>query len=466
MQPHYNFEIPSIHDGTTLKCRIYNPAHLLQVSKSKSDRSSWARRGIVMAHPYASMGGSYDDHVVGVVVEEFLEMGYVVGTFNFRGAHPSKGHTSWTGRPELDDYISFAACFVHYLHNLLSPSLRSLSMSPETMTNPAGSHIHIILGGYSYGSLIVKYLPPLSTILMQFYSAQSSNTGSRQSEILLRAKEFAAQTNTDLIKKHQQMRTRKSGNQRGRRKSLPLITVGGSEGPPFDQRRSSETRRRSIDDIARTIRTSISSHLHRPVSRRSHDTPQQGSRHDSGMTSNITSTLTSITQTTPSRSSVPTLPTTPVLSSTPTLPTTPAFSGAPPLTNPPVMPIAHAHYLLISPLLPPLSTLVAPTLSYRFWNRHSAAHHVQAFLHHPTLAVFGDQDSFTSARRLRHWAEKIESGGFLGPDERFHFELVEGAGHFWREEGVEERLRAVLRDWAWEMWDRAAWGRRRMTEGE
>jgi alpha/beta superfamily hydrolase len=37
-----------------------------------------------MAHPYAPMGGSYDDRVVGIVVEEFLALGFVVGTFNFR----------------------------------------------------------------------------------------------------------------------------------------------------------------------------------------------------------------------------------------------------------------------------------------------------------------------------------------------------------------------------------------------
>jgi len=40
-----------------------------------------------MAHPYAPMGGSYDDRVVGIVVEEFLHAGWMVGTFNFRYGH-------------------------------------------------------------------------------------------------------------------------------------------------------------------------------------------------------------------------------------------------------------------------------------------------------------------------------------------------------------------------------------------
>jgi alpha/beta superfamily hydrolase len=49
--------------------------------------AQWRRRGIVMAHPYAPMGGSYDDRVVGIVVEEFLRAGWIVGTFNFRYVH-------------------------------------------------------------------------------------------------------------------------------------------------------------------------------------------------------------------------------------------------------------------------------------------------------------------------------------------------------------------------------------------
>lgn len=39
-----------------------------------------------MAHPYAPMGGSYDDRVVGIVIDEFLHAGFIVGAFNFRYA--------------------------------------------------------------------------------------------------------------------------------------------------------------------------------------------------------------------------------------------------------------------------------------------------------------------------------------------------------------------------------------------
>jgi len=90
-EPNYSLTIPSIHDDTPLDCRIYHPA---PVPRSRSQHTlgdttdqrqiQWAKRVIVMAHPYAPMGGSYDDRVVGIVVEEFLAMGFVVGTFNFR----------------------------------------------------------------------------------------------------------------------------------------------------------------------------------------------------------------------------------------------------------------------------------------------------------------------------------------------------------------------------------------------
>jgi len=81
--PHYTFTIPSIHDDTTLDCRLYHPDHLAKAAGDDATRP-WRKRGIVMAHPYAPMGGSYDDRVVGIVAHEFLKAGWIVGTFNFR----------------------------------------------------------------------------------------------------------------------------------------------------------------------------------------------------------------------------------------------------------------------------------------------------------------------------------------------------------------------------------------------
>jgi anaerobic glycerol-3-phosphate dehydrogenase len=85
-EPHFSFTIPSIHDDTALDCRIYHPQELSRRSSTSDSDSTarWSKKGIVMAHPYAPLGGSYDDRVVGIVADELLALGYIVGTFNFR----------------------------------------------------------------------------------------------------------------------------------------------------------------------------------------------------------------------------------------------------------------------------------------------------------------------------------------------------------------------------------------------
>lgn len=84
-EPLYTFTIPSVHDDTQLDCRLYHPDSLTDSECNSSGlKEQWLSRGIAMAHPYAPLGGSYDDRVVGIVLEEFLKAGWVVGTFNFR----------------------------------------------------------------------------------------------------------------------------------------------------------------------------------------------------------------------------------------------------------------------------------------------------------------------------------------------------------------------------------------------
>ena len=77
MEPQFAFSIPS-KDDTPLDCRIYHPKRMLLESAGS--------KGAVIAHPYAPLGGSYDDHVVAALTETLLGQGYVVGTFNFRYA--------------------------------------------------------------------------------------------------------------------------------------------------------------------------------------------------------------------------------------------------------------------------------------------------------------------------------------------------------------------------------------------
>ena len=86
--PTFSFTIPSIHDDTTLDCRIYNPPPSFYSQQNGNAKA--LPGGAIVAHPYASLGGCYDDHVVLTAVAELLSQGFVVGTFNFRFANALK----------------------------------------------------------------------------------------------------------------------------------------------------------------------------------------------------------------------------------------------------------------------------------------------------------------------------------------------------------------------------------------
>lgn len=78
-EPTFSFTIPS-YDDTVLECRVYNPPHPVLNSVDRQ----WSPRGAVVAHPYAPMGGCFDDNVVMTIAAELLKQEFVVGTFNFR----------------------------------------------------------------------------------------------------------------------------------------------------------------------------------------------------------------------------------------------------------------------------------------------------------------------------------------------------------------------------------------------
>lgn len=364
-----------------------------------------------MAHPYAPMGGCYDDRVVGIVVDEFLKAGWIVGTFNFRsvcwvdsaiesyadniyrGAHGSKGHTSWSGRPELDDYISFAAFFMHYISYLRPfPASNTVFEPDQTPTSPQaceqteitnnqeGSPV-VVLGGYSYGSLILKHLPPVPSILQPFSAPLS---GSAADEILLRAHKLADQSNLEwinLAKDHDRRKRRGTENKLS-------VTMGGEETSP-EKRRSSREIRRSMDgrrslDIGNKFRSLSNRH-------QQDESPQ----------------------TPPENTSIR-----------------------------PAITVPEVRYLMISPLMPPISGLAAPALVHKFWRSQDIATQ-DVFAKHDCLAIFGDQDIFSSVKKARDWSERLQkkSGTQFGSVE------VKGAGHFWHEQGVERELRAALMKW-------------------
>lgn len=76
--PTFSFTIPSIIHHSTLECRIYTPTFEIAIGVG------WGTKAAILAHPYAPLGGCYDDPVILCLVEEMLKREVVVGTFNFR----------------------------------------------------------------------------------------------------------------------------------------------------------------------------------------------------------------------------------------------------------------------------------------------------------------------------------------------------------------------------------------------
>ena len=89
--------------------------------------------------------------------------------------------------------------------------------------------------------------------------------------------------------------------------------------------------------------------------------------------------------------------------------------------------------ILVSPLLPPVSTAIMPSWSQS--DRKTCLEGCQG------LIVFGDKDVFASVGRLRRWCSGM-------PQKMICVKEVQGASHFWQEEGVLGKLREAVSKWA------------------
>ncbi|KAL1297855.1 hypothetical protein AAFC00_006382 [Neodothiora populina] len=443
-EPAYVFTIPSFVDGTPLDCRIYHPPIFEHEGPVTSDEA-WVKKGSVIAHPYAPLGGSMDDPVVMVAVVVLLKLGFVVGTFNFRGAAESKGSTSWTGKSELDDYISFTNLMVHYLNDLRFPSVAEQKLAdgmdgdltgvtPSTLRD-----ISLVLGGYSYGSLITSQLPETEALLEQ---CKQPKYELNARETLLRAQSLASQTNERLqvqMRQKQHERGRPLPNVHKKSNSHHSIVYGGQEtslhghqrtgshssgsGGGGSGRRCSSGcgggNRRSVDIPGR-----IKDHIvhHHNVHRHSSDGRRRSVRRSSSRSvrNHVShSHAPDATTTTPSLEKV-----------LPANATTVICGGV------------KTHYLLISPLLPPLSAFLSPSWASMLLMRPFDS---ETLVRNKTLVVFGSEDGFTSARRMRAWCKKMEMQS-TAKDFEWHEE--EKAGHFWRERGVIKGLATRVERWA------------------
>ncbi|KAI6791624.1 hypothetical protein KC332_g15914 [Hortaea werneckii] len=389
--PLYAFTLPSIDDDTPLACRIYHPKNLrLEIPDSQADL-----RGAVIAHPYAPLGGSYDDAVVLSVTETLVNEGHIVMTFNFRGATGSAGHTSWTGRPETDDYSSVVGFLIEYLQDIRRPG------SEHIVGSDRPPPLQIILGGYSYGSLVLARVPPPEAITQRLREA---TTGTAAYEIMIRARRLAERTweaTQEAVENSVRGRGQGSARSTPPARSFPL-TMGGEETDSSERRRSRESKRalsiaRKSAQLPHRIKVHSREHSEKK-SRLPHD-PQHSEDDVFG-------------------------------------------EGQDRAEEQAVNP----KYLLISPVLLPLTTLLCPpgpSIPFVGMARHSGAENGgYSFTKHNTLALFGTADVFTSSKRLQTWAEKQKAS-----NPHFEWKEIEDAGHFWHEEGAMEALEGRIASW-------------------
>ena len=254
----------------------------------------------------------------------------------------------------MDDYISFTGFVIYYLHFLRPPDSRSPArhshttsakvvvpdISPQTAPSDS-SHttlqgITLILGGYSYGSLITTHLPTTDVILSRFSGVAN---GSAAAEIITRAVRLSGQWSNEA---------QPDSLSRARSGEIGVEIPTDEVPPPAD------------------------------------------------------------------------------------------------------LPSLKTFYLLISPLLPPVSMLATMFSMPAFLRGASNEASPQVgnedtgrLVCYNTLAIYGDKDIFSSERKLRKWGERLAGER----DSKFRFREVCGAGHFWREDGVEHQMRAAIRKW-------------------
>lgn len=99
----------------------------------------------------------------------------------------------------------------------------------------------------------------------------------------------------------------------------------------------------------------------------------------------------------------------------------------------------RVSYLLVSPVLPPLAWLLGGVrvVGMAEGQNGTATTSSVTAQGSSTLAIIGERDGFTSAKKVRMWAR--ENGAEVAE--------VPEAGHFWREEGAVEGLMERVERW-------------------
>jgi hypothetical protein len=300
----------------------------------------------------------------------------------------------------------------------------STTPSPPT-TPPQSTHnISLLLSGYSYGSLILSRLPPISEILTRFESAPHGTTAA---EIILRSYRLAQESTSQLLEIQQQT----PPETRGRRLTpadvpkprlrASAVVVGGEETLPQERRHSRETSR-GASIVRRSVEVPM--RIKARVRRRSSGVLRPGSgsgSHSAGTREDAKASDESVVS---------------------------AGAGTGRASVGLSTPNVRVRYLLVSPVLPPLAHTLVPPVSWAGLKGGVEKGSGFGALNCPTLIVWGSVDSFTSNRRLKAWAERLSK--VAGP-EILRWRDFEGAGHFWREAGVMKAMTGEIGEWVREL---------------
>ncbi|KAK7987119.1 hypothetical protein PG996_006279 [Apiospora saccharicola] len=407
LKPTLSFTIPSVHDGHKLDCRVFHPASLLtppsqsQPSEDNDDASSapppWGRHIAIVAHPYAPLGGSYDDPIVDVISGILVQAGFVVVTFNFRGASKSGGRTSWTSKPEQGDYMSVVGFLAYYARYLDIPSRTIADKHPAPSPT-------LLQCGYSYGATVTTKIPPLDSILALFHSPAVHTSAA---DIRLRAQHLAEQQN------------RLAAMPISPRKSLGM-RIGGDEDTKSPRKSSQEVRRSRSFEREDKIRKGVKDILGRSklVRRRRHSKadsadPAHDEHHD------CMQIVTDL----------------------------PKFRSAYLTVSPPIGLMTNLATMSIPNPFGSLSRKRSRGASVSE-GQETSPNEVEAaeqkLVRNPTLVVYGDQDGMAQVHKFREWAARLK--GYAGS--QFLDVEISGAGHFWWEEGVIYQLRSAIETYA------------------
>lgn len=312
--------------------------------------------------------------------------------------------------------------------------------------------LELLLAGYSFASLVLCRLPAVFTILSRFKSAEN---GTAATEIFLRARTLAIQHRKTIATRLQRGRrpSSTSPSKPAHWRNPSHVILGGEESDlASSRRRHSRGDSRGSCEAIRELPRTIKSRMHRPRSGQFHlrtsSDREQEQQHN-------------------------------------TISSEPQKQLHQQQLQQQRQPIS-IRYLLISPVLIPLSTTLVPpgipfisatttatatagggSTSFETEEKSTAAGVFS--LQYPTLIAFGSSDTFTSSKKLCQWAERLAKDSAAvattaaattaatnttttatAPhpvDAKVEWTQIDGAGHFWREGGVMRELQGTIREW-------------------